>query len=234
MADEKVRLHLGCGEKYLPGYINIDYPADQHTVMQVKADRYADLRTLSYPDNSVDEIRSHHVFEHFNRAEALKILARWRRWLKPGGVLFIETPDFEASAAKFLMAGQKSQFELGRHIFGSQEAKWADHLDFWYAGKFRYVLSRFGFRKINIRRFQNVISQRFRQFRFILDIAGNLVPRQFFKKYGGHTLPNIEVRAIKGDRTIDERAATQEILSQYLVGRENEHLLNVWMKNAGF
>ncbi len=89
-----LKLHLGCGEEYLDGYVNIDYPASEHSVMRVKADRYADIRTLTYPDNSVDEIRMHHMFEHFERGEALQLLLRWRRWLKPGGILLIETPDF--------------------------------------------------------------------------------------------------------------------------------------------
>lgn len=116
---DSVKLHLGCGEKYLEGYINIDYPPSEHTVMTVKADIYQDIRTLEYNDNSVDEIRNHHLFEHFPRAEALKLLADWRRWLKPGGKLLIETPDFEESARAYIwVPTRKRRMELGRHIFG--------------------------------------------------------------------------------------------------------------------
>lgn len=228
---ESVKLHLGCGEKYLEGYVNIDYPADQHSVMKVKADQYADVRSLSYPANSVDEIRNHHVFEHFNRAEALKILSRWRKWLKVGGKLHIETPDFERSAAKFLVSGLKGRFELGRHIFGSQEAPWADHLDFWYAAKFRYVLSKFGFTRIRIRRYSNSVSQRkFPKLRLIMNFLGDLLPRSVYEKYGGHKMPNIEVTAVKTRVSIDERAVAREILAKYLVGREGDAMLEVWMK----
>lgn len=234
MENKPLKLHLGCGEKYLEGYVNIDYPSSQHSVMSVKADKYIDLRELSYPDGTVDEIRSHHVFEHFNRGEALKLLLRWRRWLKPGGVLFIETPDFMGSIKKFILAGRKAQFELGRHIFGSQEAPWADHLDFWYASKFKYVLSRFGFSKIKVKSFSNVVSQRYRKFKFILDIVGDLLPRSMYKKYGGHKLPNVEVRAIKKNIEINEREVVKEVLSQSLVGREGDPMLSVWMKQAGF
>ncbi|PIR87420.1 MAG: hypothetical protein COU11_00635 [Candidatus Harrisonbacteria bacterium CG10_big_fil_rev_8_21_14_0_10_49_15] len=230
--EQKIRLHLGCGEKYLPGYINIDYPADQHSVMKVRADKYADLRELSYPDNSVDEVRSHHVFEHFNRAEALKMLSRWRRWLKPGGVLLIETPDFEGCIWKFFFSGRKRRLELIRHIFGSQEAAWADHLDGWYARKYRFVLSSFGFTKVRIRRYSNSVSQRkFPRFRFIANFLGDLLPDSMYKKYGGHKLPNIEVTAVKSDKFIDERVVAREVLSRYLVGREGAPLLDVWLKD---
>ena len=67
----------------MDGYVNIDYPPDDKTIMNVKADVYQDVNTLEYADSSVDEVRSHHLLEHFNRVDALKMLAKWRRWLKP-------------------------------------------------------------------------------------------------------------------------------------------------------
>jgi hypothetical protein len=45
---EHLKLHLGCGERYLEGYVNIDYPASEHTVMSVKPDRFADIHTLVF------------------------------------------------------------------------------------------------------------------------------------------------------------------------------------------
>jgi predicted SAM-dependent methyltransferase len=84
-----MKVHLGCGNKYLEGYLNIDLPSSEHTIMDVKADMYADIRTVQFPENSIDEVRLHHLFEHFNRAEALKLLSRWRTWLKVGGILHI-------------------------------------------------------------------------------------------------------------------------------------------------
>ena len=66
-----IKLHLGCGETILPGYVNIDYPKDQHNIMNVSPDLAADLTRLACRENSIDEIRLHHVFEHFNRIAAL-------------------------------------------------------------------------------------------------------------------------------------------------------------------
>jgi FkbM family methyltransferase len=97
-----LRLHLGCGETLLPGYVNIDYSREQHNVMTVKPDMAADITSVDFPERTVDEVRLHHVFEHFNRVVALGLLIRWQRWLKPGGRLVIETPDFEHEVRAFL------------------------------------------------------------------------------------------------------------------------------------
>ena len=61
-----MKLHLGCGQQYFEGYRNIDFPLTQHTVQTKSvADEHADLTSLRYPAGSIDEIRLHHVFEHF-------------------------------------------------------------------------------------------------------------------------------------------------------------------------
>lgn len=70
--------------------------------MKPKADVFADIRQLEYPENSISEIRSHHLFEHFSRAEAIDLLLKWRKWLKPNGILRIETPDFYRCCRWFL------------------------------------------------------------------------------------------------------------------------------------
>ncbi len=37
--EKKVRLHLGCGENYLEGNMNVDLPPSEHTMMRPKAER---------------------------------------------------------------------------------------------------------------------------------------------------------------------------------------------------
>lgn len=145
----KLRLHLGCGEVYLPGYHNIDYPPDEHTVQVAsKADQYGDITQLHYEPGSVQEIRLHHVFEHFSRPVSLRLLIEWYTWLDEGGKIIIETPDFERSVRAFLRKKQPQEFISLRHIFGSQEARWANHYDGWYQGKFELVLTRLGYKDI--------------------------------------------------------------------------------------
>lgn len=143
-----MKLHLGCGRSYLEGYINIDFPPADHTVQaDLVADRYEDITKISFPNSSIDEIRLHHVFEHFSRPVALALLCRWRDWLKPGGVLRIETPD--AAACFKLMKSPLYSFDskqqVMRHLFGSHEAAWAVHADGWYKEKFIFTLNKLGF-----------------------------------------------------------------------------------------
>ncbi len=151
--DQPLRLHLGCGENHFAGYINIDYPPANHTVQATAgADIYANIRELKLPQNSIDEIRSHHFFEHFDRQMALALLCSWHHALKVGGVLTIETPDFKRSMQ--LMQSPEYSYEqkqyVLRHIFGSHEAFWAYHYDGWYQEKFVHILKKLLFNEIAI------------------------------------------------------------------------------------
>lgn len=78
------RLHIGAGDKYWPGFINVDFDGDQ--------DVNCDITDLEFPNESVDEIHGIHVFEHLNRVDAQDAVKEWRRVLKPGGKLVLEMP----------------------------------------------------------------------------------------------------------------------------------------------
>lgn len=146
---QPLRLHLGCGEQLLAGYVNIDYPPSEHNVMTVTPDVYADITTIAVPDNTVDEIRLHHVFEHFNRVTALAMLIRWHRWLKPGGKLHIETPDLAGSARMLASpASYKHKMATVRHLAGDQAASWAYHLDHWFPERYQRTLEKLGFSSV--------------------------------------------------------------------------------------
>jgi FkbM family methyltransferase len=167
-----LRLHLGAGEQRLPDYINVDFPSELHNVMNVRPDLAADITTLEFPRRSVDEVRLHHVFEHFNRVVALGLLIRWQRWLKPGGRLLIETPDFEGEARAFLKdlpepidaapgceppssAGRISfsnRMSAMRSLEGDQTAAWGYHVGHWFAERFEHTLTELGFTDIRIQR----------------------------------------------------------------------------------
>jgi len=146
------RVHLGCGEIHLSGYLNIDFPPEQGTARgRSRPDVEADIRDLDCPPETLREIRLSHVFEHFERAEALALLVRWHDWLLPGGVLQIEAPDFAASTVAFEARSFPEQTLILRHVFGSQEAPWASHRDGWSESRFRHVLAELGFAEVTAR-----------------------------------------------------------------------------------
>ena len=151
LKNEPLKLHLGCGENYLEGYVNIDFPTANHNVMKVKADKYADITKLEYPAESIDEIRLHHVLEHFNRVVSTGLLIKWQKWLKIGGILRIETPDFEECAKKLVNSGSdyRTKFALLRHLEGDQAESWAYHITQWTKDRFIFALQQFGFEDLN-------------------------------------------------------------------------------------
>lgn len=153
-AKDKIRLHLGCGENYLQGYVNIDFPSSKHTIMEVHPDVSTDLTLMELPDSSIDEIRLHHVFEHFNRVISTGMLLRWFKWLRTDGLLTIETPDFSGCARTYLSEKTNDRTKLGilRHLEGDQAESWAYHITQWSEERFRLVLSIIGFEIIDVKR----------------------------------------------------------------------------------
>ena len=86
-----VRLNLGCGDKILPGYINIDTVSSR---AGKQPDVNADIRDLRKIKSFIaDEILVVHVIEHFYFWEVIPLLKSWRRLLKPGGKLILECPN---------------------------------------------------------------------------------------------------------------------------------------------
>ncbi len=84
-----MKLHIGCGKRYLKGYIHID-PADlPHIDYKTKADLLPMIAS-----DSVEIIYASHILEYYDRNEAVTVLCEWRRVLKIGGTLRLSVPDF--------------------------------------------------------------------------------------------------------------------------------------------
>ena len=88
---EEIKLHLGSGKRYIPGYTHIDKSEHEH--IKYKMD-IIDL--WIYNDEEVDSIYCCHALEYFGREAAKRALNQWYRILKPGGTLKLAVPDFEA------------------------------------------------------------------------------------------------------------------------------------------
>jgi predicted SAM-dependent methyltransferase len=202
-----MKLHLGCGQVYLEGYVNIDYPLTEHTLQQKSvADKFADLRELKYKRGEVEEVRLHHTYEHFPRHIALALLASWHTWLKRGGMIHIEVPDFDESANLVLDPKQpdRDRKVALRHIFGSNEAFWATHYEGWSAERLTEVFALFGFKNIQIEKTSYLATR------------------------------NVTIKAKRGLRDLNQKKA-RELAKKYLVNFTLDEsdfetiLLNIWL-----
>jgi len=84
------KLHVGCGENMLPGWLNCDLKPRTGRVLRLDA-------TKRYPfdDGQFDYVFSEHFIEHIDYPDGLKMLSECRRVLKPGGKARITTPNMQ-------------------------------------------------------------------------------------------------------------------------------------------
>ena len=104
---ELVKLHIGCGKRFIPGFTHVDQVAFPHV------DHVQDIRRLpNFADESASLIYACQVIEYFDREEVLGILSEWRRVLAPGAVLRLSVPNF-AVICQLYQAGLPLEKFLG-------------------------------------------------------------------------------------------------------------------------
>lgn len=139
-----MKLHLGCGKRYIPGYVHIDaidYPHIDHV---------ATIDNLSFIGNdSVDVIYNCHVLEHFKRRDVSRVLQEWRRVLKPGGILRVSVPDF-AKLCEVYQQQHQLNLVIGA-LFGRQDYLYNIHYNVFDYDSLRSELESVGFG--NVRRY---------------------------------------------------------------------------------
>ena len=108
-----MKLHVGCGKKYLPGWTHLDLYTAPHI------DIISDVEDMNMVDNgSVDVLYTCHMLEHIRRtSQSLKtdryqhlspVMKEFHRVIKPGGQVYIAVPDFAAISRIY----QKEQVPL--------------------------------------------------------------------------------------------------------------------------
>ena len=89
-----MKLNLGCGEKKIDGYENIDKD------LNVEPDFCFDIEDgLPYDDNSIDEIRAYDFLEHVHPGKVVFVMNEIWRVLKPGGRFEHFTPSTDGRGA---------------------------------------------------------------------------------------------------------------------------------------
>ena len=91
------KLHLGCGDVRLEGFINIDIRETPAT------DKVLDISNLAeFGDNSIDTVYASHVLEHFSFTIVPNVLREWQRVLRKSGELILRVPDFDILVNNYL------------------------------------------------------------------------------------------------------------------------------------
>lgn len=137
-----MKIHLGCGEKFLPdGWTHVDARPGPHI------DYVADALDLPFDDNSTEIIYWCHGIEHIPFALVQPALAEWRRVLQLGGILRLSTPDFNILAAMYSQT--KVELHLVRYaIMGGQDYEENFHYSLWDFDSLSVELQRAGFHNI--------------------------------------------------------------------------------------
>jgi SAM-dependent methyltransferase len=73
-----------------------------------------DIPDAQFPQESFDVITCFDVLEHLY--EPLKVMAKVREWLKPGGVFYVQVPNIDSAEAR-LFGTYWHGLELPRHLF---------------------------------------------------------------------------------------------------------------------
>jgi prepilin-type processing-associated H-X9-DG protein len=96
---QQLGLHLGCGDDYIAGMINVDGN------IRRKKECWLDLRNrLPFADNSASLIYCSHTLEHLFPYDAIALLKEMRRVLSKDGVVRLAVPSFERCLN--IMAGE--------------------------------------------------------------------------------------------------------------------------------
>ena len=136
-----IKLHLGCANKIIENYINIDC---RYLPGVDEIDNVARLR--KYKNDSISVIYASHVLEHFGRWEYMSVLQRWYELLEPNGILRIGVPDFEEIAKYYLKT--KKINEITGFLYGGQDYKENNHFWTWDFESLSKDLKKVGFKSV--------------------------------------------------------------------------------------
>ena len=105
---------------------------------------------MSFDDNFSDEILASHVIEHFDFKEAFDVLKEWKRVLKVGGKLIIETPDLLGTCVKFINSDEQGRVSLYGHFFARPWEPGQTHKFLYTPTQIIWTLNECGYKDIKI------------------------------------------------------------------------------------
>ena len=142
-----MKLNIGCGKKYLPDYVNIDF------FDKIIADKNLKCWELPYKEDSVDSIIAEQLLEHIGYVGAKFALSEWFRVLTPNGHLSLTTPSFDDNIKAYSEASSGKKAALLNWIFG-MEYEGYQHKFCFSKEILRKELAKAGFADIKISQFE--------------------------------------------------------------------------------
>ena len=116
-AEQKLKLHLGCGTNKLDGWVNVD------SVKGCAPDLLHDItRPLPYENLTIDEILAEDLLEHFDKYMRFVVFADWARVLKLSGKITLQVPNFKKILFRYFKFGFDNfvDFVFGENMWRSQ------------------------------------------------------------------------------------------------------------------
>jgi SAM-dependent methyltransferase len=95
------RVHLGCADRLLEGWLNLDLAGPRRVDLAWDA-----RRPLPFPDGSIDAVFHEHMIAYFTYDEADRLFHETARVLRPGGITRFVAPDFGAYAVSYVGDGR--------------------------------------------------------------------------------------------------------------------------------
>lgn len=140
MSNSDLKIHIGCGQRKIHGFLNIDIDPNNNP------DLVDDAWLNSQKENSAHIIYACHILEHIPKSKCQLILYRWLDILAPNGSLYISVPNIRAAMARYLI--NKDLKEISGFLWGGQKTEWDFHYNGFDYDSLSNLLTYVGFSKI--------------------------------------------------------------------------------------
>ncbi|MDB0032797.1 methyltransferase domain-containing protein [Amylibacter sp.] len=120
-------VHLGCGNKYLTGWINVDILDD------LECDIYDELNEIEFNEGVIDRVYACHVLEHLHEESVKALIQKIYKWLMPNGKIYIAVPDFDSihkwyaqtkslsDIRGLILGGGKDDYDIHKSIYNFEK-----------------------------------------------------------------------------------------------------------------
>ena len=127
-----MRVNLGCGEQYAPGWINVDHEGSPH-----KRDETVDLTgELPWNPGTLTHIYAGHLLEHLRTDQCVVLLERLLKCADLACTLMVVGPDVEI-AARLQAEGHALEVPLDQLKYGG--GRWVGDVHMWECTQRRLV-----------------------------------------------------------------------------------------------